>query len=115
MVVHRRPYKLLSKPPHRRSLIERNQIMKASKNIPAVLVLTCASVVAFAQTPPSGKTRQQVQQELVQARHDGIIPTTKNDYPPSAATVARNQDVHAVTKHPGERVPAQADLHDTAK
>ncbi|MGV7242878.1 DUF4148 domain-containing protein [Caballeronia sp. M23-90] len=86
--------------------------MKASK-ISAVVVFACASAVAFAQVPSSGKTREQVKQELAQAQHDGIVPAPKHDYPPSPARVARNKEVHALTKHAGEQIPVQADHHDT--
>ncbi|WP_438397131.1 DUF4148 domain-containing protein [Caballeronia sp. DA-9] len=84
--------------------------MKASK-VSAFVVLTCASAVALAQTPSTGKTRQQVQQELMQAQHDGIVPVSKHDYPPSPARIARNKELHALTKHAGEQMPVQ-DHHD---
>ncbi|MBR8142730.1 DUF4148 domain-containing protein [Burkholderia pseudomultivorans] len=41
-----------------------------------------------------GKTREQVRRELIQAYHDGLLPTSKHDYPPSPATVARNKELH---------------------
>ncbi|WP_082712044.1 DUF4148 domain-containing protein [Burkholderia singularis] len=56
-----------------------------------------SSVVSQAQsanTVPSGKTREQVRQELIQAYHDGLLPTSKLDYPPSEATIARNKELH---------------------
>ncbi|KLU20532.1 hypothetical protein EOS_41080 [Caballeronia mineralivorans PML1(12)] len=39
----------------------------------------------------SGKTRAQVREELVEAQRMGLVPSSKTDYPPSAATIARNQ------------------------
>ncbi|AJZ56055.1 DUF4148 domain-containing protein [Paraburkholderia fungorum] len=45
-----------------------------------------------ADTPnPDGKTRAQVRAELLQAERAGFAPANKNDYPPSATTIARNQ------------------------
>ncbi|WP_407973386.1 DUF4148 domain-containing protein (plasmid) [Burkholderia pyrrocinia] len=38
-----------------------------------------------------GKTRDQVRAELLQAERAGLAPVNKNDYPPSATTIARNQ------------------------
>nr|WP_272544876.1 DUF4148 domain-containing protein [Burkholderia cepacia]MDC6099558.1 DUF4148 domain-containing protein [Burkholderia cepacia] len=64
-------------------------------------VVASASVAAPApateqigNTVSRGKTREQVQQELVQAYHDGLLPTSKHDYPPSEATIARNKELH---------------------
>jgi hypothetical protein len=42
-------------------------------------------------TPASGKTRAQVQAELLQAGEAGLLPVNPYDYPPSAATRARNR------------------------
>ncbi len=39
----------------------------------------------------SGKTRAEVRAELLQAEEAGVIPVHKNDYPPSAETIARNR------------------------
>ncbi len=38
-----------------------------------------------------GKTRAQVRAELLQAEEAGLVPVRRNDYPPSAETVARNR------------------------
>ncbi|WP_183081499.1 DUF4148 domain-containing protein [Paraburkholderia fungorum] len=38
-----------------------------------------------------GKTRAQVRAELLQAQRAGLAPVHKNDYPPSAETIARNR------------------------
>nr|WP_279609284.1 DUF4148 domain-containing protein [Burkholderia diffusa] len=38
-----------------------------------------------------GKTRDQVRAELLQAERAGFAPVNKNDYPPSATTIARNR------------------------
>jgi hypothetical protein len=39
----------------------------------------------------SGKTREQVRAELLKAEEAGLIPVHRNDYPPSAETIARNR------------------------
>jgi hypothetical protein len=75
--------------------------------------LLCAA--AIAQEPPAGnKTRTEVQQELRKAQHDGTIPAAQHDYPPDAATIARNKEVHGISKHDGEKAPAM-DKHDLGK
>jgi hypothetical protein len=51
---------------------------------------------AFAQTSTSGLTRTEVRAQLIKAEADGLVPTHKNDYPPSAQTIARNRDVYAL-------------------
>lgn len=38
-----------------------------------------------------GKTRAQVRAELLEAQRAGLAPVHKNDYPPSAETIARNR------------------------
>jgi hypothetical protein len=44
-----------------------------------------------AQLPMLGKTREQVQQELVEAERAGLVPFRKNDYPPSQRTINLNR------------------------
>ncbi|WP_168789734.1 DUF4148 domain-containing protein [Paraburkholderia aromaticivorans] len=76
----------------------------------SVAVLTifgAASPVAQAQ----GKSRAEVKQELVQAQHDGVIPTSKTRYPADANTIARNKQTHAISSHGGETA-ASMDQHD---
>ncbi|POM16106.1 Uncharacterised protein [Burkholderia cepacia] len=73
----------------------------------AVLPIAALSQAAAAQQ----KTRQEVRQELVRARHDGVIPSPNHDYPASPATVARNQEIHRATVHRGEMAP-RVDAHD---
>ena len=73
----------------------------------AVLSIAAISEAAAAQQ----KTRQEVRQELVRARHDGVIPSPNHDYPASPATVARNQEIHRATVHRGEAAPL-VDAHD---
>jgi hypothetical protein len=76
----------------------------------AVTASLCAALAAQAALA-QGKTRAQVQQELAQARHDGLVPISKTSYPPSAEQIARNRELHAVAKHPGEANP-RIDQHD---
>ncbi|OJA25627.1 hypothetical protein BGV56_03745 [Burkholderia ubonensis] len=45
---------------------------------------------------PSGKTREQVRQELIRAYHDGLLPTSNHDYPPGPETIARNKELHSL-------------------
>ncbi|WOD13631.1 DUF4148 domain-containing protein [Paraburkholderia kirstenboschensis] len=51
---------------------------------------------AFAQTTAPELTRAEVRAQLAQAEADGLVPTHKNDYPPSATTIARNQEIYAI-------------------
>ncbi|MGF6919460.1 DUF4148 domain-containing protein [Paraburkholderia sp. 40] len=72
----------------------------------AVAALSLAfGASAFAQTSTSGLTRADVRAQLVQAEADGFLPMRKNDYPPSAAMVARNKELYAI-QHSGD--PASA-------
>ncbi|RQR42235.1 DUF4148 domain-containing protein [Burkholderia sp. Bp9142] len=76
------------------------------------IVVAVLSIAAFSQSVASqARTRQEVRQELLRARHDGMIPSPKHDYPPSPATIARNQDIHRSTVHRGESAPL-VDAHD---
>ena len=56
---------------------------------------------AFAQTTSSGLTRSgltraDVMAQLQQAQAEGLVPSSKNDYPPSATEIARNQEIYAI-------------------
>ncbi|SAK44681.1 hypothetical protein AWB80_00788 [Caballeronia pedi] len=84
--------------------------MRAAKGA-VVLAITGISFGLVSQSAMAQKSRQQVQQELVQAQHDGVVPSTKTQYPPTDAMIARNKEVHAVTTHRGEKSPA-TDHHD---
>ncbi|WP_175717411.1 DUF4148 domain-containing protein [Burkholderia anthina] len=78
--------------------------------VTATLSLGIAAQAAFAQTP--GKTRTEVVNELKQAQHDGVVPTSKTQYPPTGDIVARNKVLHGMSVHAGEKAP-QADHHDS--
>jgi hypothetical protein len=51
----------------------------------------------------AGKTRAEVRAELVQAEAQGLLPTSKNDYPPSPQEIARNQAEYQI-RHVDNRV-----------
>jgi hypothetical protein len=51
---------------------------------------------AFAQSNPSGLTHAEVISQLQQAQAQGLVPTPNSDYPPSAATIARNREIYAI-------------------
>jgi hypothetical protein len=74
---------------------------------------------AFAQTTSSGLTRADVMAQLQQAQAEGLVPTSTSDYPPSAATIARNREIYAIqhgTDHTGALSTADAPVtqSDTA-
>ncbi|AOI72634.1 hypothetical protein WI29_30190 [Burkholderia ubonensis] len=70
------------------------------------------SIAAFSEgAAAQSKTRQEVLRELLQARHDGVIPSTKQDYPASPALIERNREIHRATVHGGEKTPT-FDAHD---
>lgn len=76
------------------------------------IVIAALSIAAFSQSVAAlAKTRQEVRDELVRARHDGLIPSPKHDDPPSLAAIARNQEIHRSTVHRGEPAPL-VDAHD---
>ncbi|MEW6345595.1 MAG: DUF4148 domain-containing protein [Paraburkholderia sp.] len=52
---------------------------------------TAQDPLAVGRTTDYGKTRAQVRAELLEAERAGLAPVSKNDYPPSAATIARNR------------------------
>ena len=54
---------------------------------------------AFAQSNPSGLTRAEVMTQLQQAQAEGLVPTPNNDYPPTAAEIARNREIYAIQHH----------------
>ena len=73
-----------------------------------VMTLVATGMVA-AQEPQAsqGKTREQVREELVQARRDGLLPYKRYEYPPSADTIARNKELYAIT-HPEDAAVKEA-------
>ncbi|RQS93327.1 DUF4148 domain-containing protein [Burkholderia contaminans] len=84
-------------------------------NIPRPMIVIAAAALAMAAfsqaVAAQQKTRQEVRQELVRARHDGVIPSPNHDYPASPAAVARNREIHRATVHRGETAP-MVDAHD---
>ncbi|AOK55906.1 DUF4148 domain-containing protein [Burkholderia stagnalis] len=75
--------------------------------VAAILAAGGIAPNAFAQ----GKTRADVRQELVQAQHDGTIPSNKHDYPPGPQQVDRNKVLHGISVHGKETAPG-LDAHD---
>ncbi|CAB3809948.1 hypothetical protein LMG28614_07173 [Paraburkholderia ultramafica] len=57
----------------------------------AIPVQASAGDMAQAQQPAPEKTRAQVRQELIEAERAGLVPSPKNDYPPSQAAIERNK------------------------
>ncbi|AMU15229.1 MULTISPECIES: DUF4148 domain-containing protein [Burkholderia] len=77
------------------------------KNVLRFAVATAAAALlspAFAQTdaaaPAPGLTRAEVIDQLKQAYLDGELPTNDGNYPPNAATRARNRELVQAT-NPG--------------
>ncbi|AOI59432.1 DUF4148 domain-containing protein [Burkholderia diffusa] len=76
------------------------------------IAVAALAIAAFSQSAAAqSRTRQEVRQELLRARHEGVIPSPKHDYPPNPATIARNQQIHRSTVHRGESAPL-VDAHD---
>ncbi|MFL9935091.1 DUF4148 domain-containing protein [Paraburkholderia sp. RL18-103-BIB-C] len=72
------------------------------------MTLTATGMVAAQETHSSqGKTREQVHEEIVQAWRDGLLPNKRYEYPPSAATIARNKELYALT-HPDDAAVKEA-------
>jgi hypothetical protein len=91
--------------------------MKNHHALFAAIVFSALSVTALAQSNPRnpntvasspsvraalpqslGKTREQVHQELLEARRQGLIPNTEADYPPSQRTIDANKTRHAIVE-----------------
>ncbi|MDC6133734.1 DUF4148 domain-containing protein [Burkholderia gladioli] len=51
------------------------------------------SAPAFAKVDNNGLTRDEVRMQLIDAQRAGWVPSSDADYPPSAATVARNREL----------------------
>ncbi len=47
------------------------------------------------EAAPAGKIREQVIQELVQAEREGLVPTSRSDYPPSDRLIELNKERYA--------------------
>ena len=84
-------------------------------NIPRPMIVVAAAVLSMAALSQAAaaqqKTRQEVRQELVRARHDGVIPARITTTRRAPAAVARNQEIHRATVHRGEMAPL-VDAHD---
>jgi Domain of unknown function (DUF4148) len=61
------------------------------------LLITAFAGSAIADTTaPVGLTRAQVRMQLVDAERAGVIPTSQNDYPPTADQIAENRTLYKV-------------------
>jgi Domain of unknown function (DUF4148) len=60
----------------------------------SLLISAFAGSAIAATTAPDGLTRAQVRAQLVEAQRDGVIPTSQNDYPPTASQIAENRAVY---------------------
>ncbi|WP_118183859.1 DUF4148 domain-containing protein [Paraburkholderia phosphatilytica] len=63
---------------------------------------------AFAQTSAPELTRAQVRAQLVQAEADGLLPTNRNNYPPSPAVIQHNREMWAAAHHDDVSTTASA-------
>lgn len=84
-----------------------NAVKLFTVSVAALVTVGVAAQAAQAQ----GKSREQVREELIVARHDGKIQNGRTQYPPTAATIARSKEVHVASQHPGETAPV-IDHHD---
>ncbi|WP_175946255.1 DUF4148 domain-containing protein [Caballeronia sp. BCC1704] len=84
--------------------------MKTAK-LAISLALTGISIGLISPAAVAQKSREQVRQELVQARHEGFTPAGRTQYPPTEAATARNKEIHVATTHGNEKAPAP-DHHD---
>ncbi|MDR0242713.1 MAG: DUF4148 domain-containing protein [Burkholderia sp.] len=66
---------------------------------------------AFAQSTQAPVTRAEVRQQLIDAEADGLLPSNRNDYPPSHAEIARNRQLYAL-QHPDAAPVATASTED---
>lgn len=74
--------------PPEQSILHSVQVSSAGPDNPGVQTETARTGVG----PAQGKTRAQVRAELLQAGEEGMLPLRWVDYPPSAATRARNRE-----------------------
>ncbi|KWF09090.1 DUF4148 domain-containing protein [Burkholderia pseudomultivorans] len=62
---------------------------------------------AFAQSAQAPLTRAEVRQQLIEAQADGLLPSNRNDYPPSPDEIAHNRARYAA-EHAGAMPTATA-------
>ncbi|MFM0187963.1 DUF4148 domain-containing protein [Paraburkholderia nemoris] len=84
-----------------------NAIKLFTMTVAAVMSICTASQAAHAQS----KSREQVRNELALAQHDGMFQGGKRPYPPNDDTSTRNKELHAISRHAGEKAPS-VDQHD---
>ncbi|XQM27827.1 DUF4148 domain-containing protein [Burkholderia gladioli] len=98
----------------RSSIIRRYEDVQVTRWFAAACAACAASLAlsapAFAKVDNNGLTRDEVRMQLIDAQRAGWVPSSDADYPPSAATVARNRELYAIAHHadaePGMRTAA---------
>jgi hypothetical protein len=75
-----------------------------------LLGLAPAWALAHQDGPDAGRNTAQASDSMEQAWRDGYLPHRDSEYPPTAASIARNKQRHAV-EHPQEAeiAPSKAD------
>ncbi|WP_244117300.1 DUF4148 domain-containing protein [Burkholderia gladioli] len=86
--------------------------MKSALRLSLGMGIALAGLCLGEQATAQAKTRAEVRQELLQARHDGYLPNRRTNFPPDASMVARSRQLHRLTIHRGESSP-RFDEHDT--
>lgn len=77
----------------------------------AAIAIAFGATSVAAQAQSQGNTRDEVRQELLQARHDGLTQSSPTRYPPNAQQIAQNKTRHEAGTHRGEP-SAAVDQHD---
>jgi hypothetical protein len=67
-------------------------VMVSMVNANQASAASASDLVNVDMQASAGKTRAQVRAELINAERAGFVPAGKFDYPPSAATIARNRE-----------------------
>lgn len=80
--------------PPQQSILHSVQVSSAGPDNPGAQTEAARADVrpAVGVDPAPGKTRAQVRAEVLQAGEEGMLPLRWVDYPPSAATRARNRE-----------------------
>jgi hypothetical protein len=51
---------------------------------------------AFAQSSAPQLTRAEVRAQLIEAQQQGLVPTNRDNYPPTEQQIARNREIYAI-------------------
>jgi len=85
--------------------------MRVSRIIASMAVVSLFAGVFADVAVAQPKSRSEVKRELMQAYHDGLLPGTEANYPPSERLIRINRETHLAVVHPGETNPP-LDKHD---